>query len=173
MDRREPSWLTVAGYYLGTKEVPGGGSNPKIIGWAQRLGGWIRSYFTSDAIPWCALFVNACLDEVRLPGTKSLAAKSFETYGIKLDQPVLGAILVFTRDGGGHVGFYVGETATRYRVRGGNQGDAVSDTWIAKARLTAIRWPGDVASQAALNTAQQAGRIFMAEDGAPLSTNEA
>jgi len=52
-----------------------------------------------------------------------------------------GAVLVFERPGGGHVGFYVGEDATAYHVLGGNQGDAVTIARIAKDRCIARRWP--------------------------------
>jgi uncharacterized protein (TIGR02594 family) len=136
-----PRWFDIAGSYLGTKEVVGKGSNPVIMGWAAKFGGWIASYFTDDDIPWCALFVNAVLKQSGIKGTGSLAARSFEAWGIKLTKPALGAILVFGRKGGGHVGFYVAENATAFLVRGGNQGNAVTDTWIDKSRLLAIRWP--------------------------------
>jgi hypothetical protein len=50
-------------------------------------------------------------------------------------------VLVFQRPGGGHLGFYVGEDERAYHVLGGNQGDCVSITRIAKDRCIAIRWP--------------------------------
>ncbi|MFZ2996674.1 MAG: TIGR02594 family protein, partial [Sphingobium sp.] len=52
-----------------------------------------------------------------------------------------GAILVFDREGGGHVAFYVGEDASHYHVLGGNQGDCVSIMRLAKSRCIARRWP--------------------------------
>ena len=165
-DGKGPAWLQVATGYLGTKEVTGKGSNPTILKWAKKAGGWIANFFTDDDIPWCALFVNACLDEAGLKGTGSLAARSFETWGRPLPEPALGAVLVFSRNGGGHVGFYLGENSTRFRVRGGNQGNAVSDTWILKSRLTAIRWP-------TAGTDPSGGPIQLADDGSPVSTNEA
>jgi hypothetical protein len=57
-------------------------------------------------------------------------------------------VLVFERPGGGHVGFYAGESGASYRVLGGNQGDAVSHAWIAKARCIAVRWPPGVPAPA-------------------------
>ena len=50
-------------------------------------------------------------------------------------------MLVFTRPGGGHVGFYVGEDAAAYHILGGNQGDAVTIVRIVKSRYIARRWP--------------------------------
>ena len=51
----------------------------------------------------------------------------------------LGDVLVFSRNGGGHVGFYVGEDTTHYHVLGGNQSDSVNIARIAKNRLFGIR----------------------------------
>lgn len=160
-----PRWFEIAGSYLGQKEVVGKGSNPVILGWAQQFGGWIRSYFTDDDIPWCALFVNAVLKQAGLKGTNSLAARSFEKWGYRLDEPAVGAILVFGRNGGGHVGFYVAERKDAFLVRGGNQGNAVTDTWISKSRLLAIRWPFT-------EPAPTSGPVFKDGSGA-LSKNEA
>ena len=163
----EPRWLTAARKYLGEKEVPGPGSNSKILAMTKSFSKWVRGFFTDDDIPWCALFVGACLAESGLPHTDSLAAASYSTYGINLGhEPSLGAIMVFVRKGGGHVGFYTGETATAYRILGGNQNNAVNETWIAKDRLTAIRWPTG-------EPLPTTGRITLANNGAPLSTNEA
>lgn len=137
----EPRWLAIARRYRGTNEVAGARSNPVITGWAKQLGGWIASFYRDDSIPWCALFVNAVLAEAGLKGTGSLAARSFEQWGEKLAAPAPGAVLVFVRKGGGHVGFYVGESVDAFRVFGGNQSNRVNEIWVAKSRLTAIRWP--------------------------------
>lgn len=60
-------------------------------------------------------------------------------WGTKAQTPMLGDVLVFKRDGGGHVGLYVGEDAACYHVLGGNQGNAVSIRRIAKNRLIEAR----------------------------------
>ena len=54
-----------------------------------------------------------------------------------------GAVLVFKRGKGGHVGFAVGydPVRKRYRVRGGNQGDMIKDSWLDADRLLASRQP--------------------------------
>ena len=74
-------------------------------------------------------------------------------------------MLVFTRSGGGHVGFYAGEDADAYHVLGGNQSDAVTIARIAKSRCIAIRWPSTA-------PAPVGGRVFSALAGT-LSRNEA
>jgi uncharacterized protein (TIGR02594 family) len=161
-----PPWYLIAQDYIGVVETPGSKSTAKIMQWAARLGGWIKSFYKDDSIPWCALFVNAVLTECGIAGSGSLAARSFETWGQRLTVPTIGAIMVFSRAGGGHVGFYVGERTNAYRILGGNQSDAVNETWIAKDRLTAIRWPHDVEIPIG-------GRVLLSSDGEPLSTNEA
>jgi len=57
----------------------------------------------------------------------------------RINPPMLGDILTFTRKGGGHVGLYVGEDETHYHVHGGNQSDSVSFTRIAKTRFYEAR----------------------------------
>jgi hypothetical protein len=50
-------------------------------------------------------------------------------------------VAVFGRDGGGHVGFVVGESAAHLHILGGNQSNSVSIAPIAKRRLLGLRWP--------------------------------
>lgn len=166
----EPTWLTIARTYVGTTEVVGKGSNPKILAMVGRVavgaGKWIKSFFTDDDIPWCALFVNNCLAEAGFVGTGSLAARSFEAWGQPMMLPTLGSVLVFSRKGGGHVGFYVGQKMDgTLRVLGGNQNNSVSETWIARDRLVAVRWPSSVILPAT-------GLVVLADNGQPVSTNE-
>jgi uncharacterized protein (TIGR02594 family) len=100
--------------------------------------------FVDDETAWCGGFVAACLVEAGLTPVKlAVRAKSWAEYGsnLRLTHLAPGAILVFGREGGGHVGFYVGEDDTRYYVLGGNQGNRVCVTPILKSRLIAARWP--------------------------------
>lgn len=161
-----PAWLTIAAKYLGTHETPGPKSNSVIVAWAMYLTGWWRAYFTDDsAVPWCALFVNACLGEAGFKGTGTLRAADFATWGIQLQDRALGCVLVFRRPEGSHVGFYLGESPDALLVRGGNQGDAVSDTWIQKSRLIDQRWPFGC-------DVPPGGRVYYDAHGAPLSKDE-
>lgn len=139
-----PIWYREAKRAIGTREAPGAANNAVILGWAKKLGGWVASYFKADSIPWCGLFVGhivaTTLPAETLP-TNPLGAKNWSSFGKKLVTPAIGAVLVFTRSGGGHVGFYAGEDAEAYHVLGGNQSDAVTIARIAKSRCIAIRWP--------------------------------
>ena len=59
-------------------------------------------------------------------------------------QPINGAVLVFERGTGGHVGFAIGQDDTHFYVLGGNQSDAATIARIAKSRLLSARWPATV-----------------------------
>lgn len=142
MNQKLP-WIDVALGLMGTKEIVGPKHNPKILEWAKAIDGWVKSFYTNDEIPWCGLFVGYCMHAVGLkPPPDMLAAKAWNRFGTKLDEPYYGCILVFARPGGGgHVGFAVGQDANSFHVLGGNQSNSVSTTKIAKDRLLGMRWP--------------------------------
>jgi uncharacterized protein (TIGR02594 family) len=167
----EPTWLRHARTLLGTREAAGSANSKTILGWAVSLGIKILGIvYNADDVPWCGVFVAKCLRvaEIDLSGMKvAVRAKEWVTWGSNLaaDRLAPGAILVFQRQGGGHVAFYVGEDATHYHVLGGNQGDRVSIMRLAKSRCIARRWPKDV---------PVIGKpVRLAASGAPVSTNEA
>lgn len=162
-----PRHLVVAVGLIGTKEKVGPAHNPEILRWARELKA--ASVFPTDEVPWCGLFVAWCMRQANRSAPehfyRALTWAGW-TGGQKAEGgPQLGDVLVFQRSGGGHVGFYVGEDATAYHVLGGNQGNAVSITRIAKARCTAIRWPAGV-------PLPSTGRVLLSS-GAPVSRNEA
>ncbi len=122
----------------GTIETPGTKNNPTIMAWAKEVG--LDKTYSADSVPWCGLFAaivtkRAGFDPVKDP----LWARNWANFGTKADKPSLGDVLVFVRDGGGHVGFYVGYDATAYHVLGGNQSDKVCITRILKSRAIAVR----------------------------------
>lgn len=156
----EPAWLVEARRHMGLKEVPGKAHNPTILQWVKALGGW----FTDDETPWCGTFVAHCMVRAGHPVPKHwYRAKDWASWG-KPTAPRVGAVAVFGRKGGGHVGFVVGESATALYVLGGNQSNAVNIAPIAKDRLIALRWP----SSAALSQTKLASM-----SGGTISRNEA
>lgn len=159
-------WFQTAKSLLGTKEVAGKGNNPAIISWAKGVGGWIGQFYKSDEIPWCGLFVAYCFAKNGIAvGQNSLGAVNWAQWGVGIPRGVPGAVLVFVRPGGGHVGFYVSEDKEAYHVLGGNQSDNVTVSRIAKTRLKAIRWPKNI-------PVSTTGPVYAKFTGA-LSTNEA
>lgn len=136
----KPRWLQIAEDYNGVREIPGPRHNPTIIRWLERLKAWWRN----DEVPWCGVFCAAVMQEAGLPYPKLyMRAKAWSDYGalMRPDRLSPGAILVFDRKGGGHVGFYVGEDAGFFYVLGGNQSNAVNVMKLGKSRLVASRWP--------------------------------
>lgn len=142
---KNPKWLDVARSRLGTKEAAGPKNSVTILGWAKRLGTKVLGMiYNADSVPWCGVFVASCLAEDDVDAAPiAVRAKSWAIWGklLRPDRLAPGAVLVFEREGGGHVGFYVGEDAVAYHVLGGNQGDAVTIARIEKTRCIATRWP--------------------------------
>ena len=135
-----PRWMEIAKGYVGLKEIPGKRHNSTILSWLAKLGAWWRD----DETPWCGVFVAHCMREAGLPVPQYwMRARAWADYGANLRSTHVapGAILVFARQGGGHVGFYAGEDASFFYVLGGNQSNSVNVAKIAKARCIAIRWP--------------------------------
>lgn len=135
-----PYWLKVAGSYIGVREIPGPKHSNVILGWLKKLGAW----WSNDENPWCGVYLAHCMQEAGLPYPKAYyRAKAWADYGanLRVDRLAPGTILVFARQGGGHVGLYLGENDTHYIVLGGNQSNAVSVSKIRKDRLIASRWP--------------------------------
>lgn len=138
---REPSWLAWARTQIGVREVPGASSNSRILRYADKAKRFLGIAFNSDGTPWCGVFVAAAMVDAGYdPPLIAVRARSWAAWGQPIT-PRLGAVLVFVRSGGGHVGFYTGETETHFRVLGGNQADAVNEMFIEKARCIAVRWP--------------------------------
>lgn len=96
---------------------------------------------------WCAAFVNAVLATEGLPGTGSLAARSFLEYGKAADDPRRGDIAVLRRGTGnqGHVGFFDGfDAAGNPILLSGNAGGgrAVTRQAFDKGDVLAYRRVG-------------------------------
>ena len=137
----EVAWLTEARKHIGLKEIKGDKHHPEIVQfWKDIKRGGIKD----DETPWCAAFVGAMLERVGVKSTRFESAKSYLDWGQVLTQPVVGCIVIFTREGGGHVGFVVGrDTKGNLLVLGGNQGDEVNIRSFPVSRVTGYRWPID------------------------------
>ncbi len=164
-----PVWFAEAQRLQGTAEASGATSNPVILAWAKALGGVAARFYRNDATPWCGLFAAHCLGatlpDEPLPANP-LSALAWADFGRALPAGRVGAVCVFRRTGGGHVGFYAGEDEAALHVLGGNQSDRVGLTRIAKARLVGVRWPATAPAPA------PGGARVLAARGA-LSTDEA
>jgi hypothetical protein len=72
-----------------------------------------------------------------------LGTRHWINFGVTVvkGQEKLWDILVFSRPGGNHVGFYVGANTHAFLVYGGNQSNAVGFAWIDKTRMIGARRP--------------------------------
>lgn len=135
---KSPRLLVEAFKLIGIKEVPGQSDNLEILKWAEALG--LEKTYRKDDIPWCGLFIAYACHQAGLQIVANpLWARNWINFGTGQKVAMLGDVLVFVRDGGGHVGIYVGEDKTSYHVLGGNQSDMVCVTRIRKERCIGVR----------------------------------
>lgn len=142
MTTAEPTWLKIARQLIGISETKGPEHTPEILQfWRDIKRGGIRD----DETPWCAAFVGAVLERAGIRSSRFESAKSYLQWGLPLDRPIPGCVVVFGRSGGGHVGFVIGKTAgDGLLVLGGNQGDAVNIRAFPRSRVLGYRWPAGV-----------------------------
>lgn len=135
----KPAWLIEAEKNIGVTEAKGAKHNGRIVGWLQKLKAW----WAEDETPWCGTFAAHCMKEGGQTIPKNwFRAKAWLDWGDPVSVPVVGAIVVFERQGGGHVGFVVGKDAKgNLMVLGGNQGDMVKVSPFAMARVAGFRLP--------------------------------
>jgi len=123
-----PNWLKIAIGELGVREIHGRRDNPRVLEYLHSATD--SSWVEHDETPWCAGFVSWVMRKAgygsEIP-RYSLRAKSWLKFGKSAHYPVLGAIAVKSRRGGGHVGFVVGRDVRRHKlyILGGNQSDKV------------------------------------------------
>lgn len=176
-----PKMITEGMKLLGIQEIKGAKSNPEILKFAAEIG--VQNIYKNDDTSWCAVAHNAVAQRAgkKIGGYKDtydlLRALAFQRQGVDLNaddwdvvpigQAMLGDTLIFKRPEGGHVGLYIGESATHYYVMGGNQNNMYSFTRIAKGRLVAVRRPQYSAAPVSVKKYQ------LNDTGVPVTTNEA
>src|SRR4051812_48574029 len=159
-----PKMLNALLVIYGVTEVPGSQDNPVILSWAHTLH---LDDYSHDSIAWCGLTMAYAASLSGKPVPKQpLWALNWALWGTVVAEPMLGDVLTFKRDGGGHVSMYVGEDDEAYHCLGGNQGDTVKIIRISKSRLyRAVRPPYQ-------NQPANVRKVFLSPSGA-LSQNEA
>lgn len=135
--------------FVGVHEITGERDAPVILWMLQLCDGAAQH----DEIAWCSAFVNAVAWLLRLPRSKSLAARSWLAVGRPV--PLADArpefdVVILNRGtepqpgpeelhAPGHVGYFAGLEGDRVLVLGGNQGDSVSVASFPVSRVLGVR----------------------------------
>lgn len=140
----KPAWLERLELYeaQGFAEVPGPKSNPKIVAWmtGPGKGAWVKN----DGVPWCGGTMAGMLAECGLSDhipKDPLAAVNWLNLPTKLDEPRIGAIVVFKRTGGHHVTCIKAFDDTTLSCVGGNQSDKICTVKFKRSGALGYRWP--------------------------------
>lgn len=116
-------------------------NNPLVLKFFAEAG---HPEIRSTSVAWCAGFVGAMLFESGYKNTGSLAARSYEKYGTKLDAPVPSCIAVFPRAGSptlGHVGIVEKVLGQDIQIISGNDNDSVRRSLRKISSAIAFRMP--------------------------------
>jgi uncharacterized protein (TIGR02594 family) len=144
-------WIDEARKHIGLKEIVGKDTNLTIQSWLSKLRAWWRD----DETAWCGTYVAHCIKTAGYSLPKHwYRAMDWLNWGVEISAPCYGCIVVFSRKGGGHVGFVVGkDNVGRLMVLGGNQDNSVSITPFAADRKPAgYRMPVGTFHRGALPT---------------------
>lgn len=136
-------WIMEAVKVIGLHEVR---DNAKLKAWLASDG---HALGDPAKLPWCGDAVETPVrltlrDEI-LPGALNKNpywALNWQLFGVPTS-PTFGCVISIKRPQGGHVGFLVGQDATRYYVLGGNQRNEYCVAPMDKSRFTpeSFRWP--------------------------------
>lgn len=135
----ELAWLDVALDEVGQTEIAGSKDNPRIE--AYHATTTLKA--TDDETPWCSSFVNWVFKQLNYKRTNSAAAKSWLDWGIKIEKPIRGCVVILSRDGGNHVTFWMKQDGAGFIGFGGNQNNRVGNNWYANGRVLGYRWPSE------------------------------
>lgn len=139
-----PRWLTAAEKEIGQKEICGDADNPRIV----QYHACTSLHASDDETPWCSAFVNWCMAQAGITGTGLANARSWMSWGIPIQKPVPGCIVILKRGAppAGHVGIFVAEVGSDFvKILGGNQSDQVKYSNYPKADVLGYRWPAGAA----------------------------
>lgn len=141
-------FLEIARKEIGVHEFKDG-SNPRIIQYDSVTS--LKA--TSDKVPWCAAFACWVIEQCDVISPRSAAARSFLDWGMSIESPVLGCIVVYSRGSNinsGHVNFftdwhYPSEKSPAKDILiaglGGNQRDSVNISYYLSDHVLDFRIP--------------------------------
>lgn len=136
-DPANPPWVNELGRHMHWHEIT---DNAKLSAWLRSDGAALGD---PSKLPWCGdamqTAIRLTLPDEPFPGPlgeNPYWARNWVHLGVET-KLALGAMVVLTRRGGGHIGTAVGydPKLKRIRLRGGNQGNSINDTWVDEKRV--------------------------------------
>ena len=124
-------WMDIAKTQIGVTKAIGHNDGVQIEKYLKSVG-------LGKGHPWCAAFVNWCLNQA---GNEGAGARrnNYLNWGIPLNEPKYGAVAIFNT---GHVGFYAEKNGENYKILHGNWSDKVSfSTNIKPSEIKFFRFP--------------------------------
>jgi len=125
------------------------GANSRIISCYKTVGFNINN----DRTPWCAAFAGNILKKSGAKSLATLSSLAYRGYGTSI--PVgdksrwrLNDVVVFSRNGGGHIGFFRGYNPANgsMLIAGGNQSDNLTETAFRGSGSMPVVYVGRAAS---------------------------
>lgn len=120
----------------GARTAPAAGGGALAI--ARR---YIGGNPTGKSSLWCADFMNLVERRAGREGAGSRMAMAYLGYGTRVSKPQPGDIVVLSRKGGGHVGYFVGWEDGKIVVLSGNHGRKVGIGTYPASRVVGYRRP--------------------------------
>lgn len=149
----EPRWLKIARREEGVKEISGPQHEVRVLEYLSVCTNTDPSLRTKDETAWCSAFACWVMEEAGFESPRTAWARTWfdARWGEEesLDDPRQGAIAVFSRGSGGHVGFFLEDLGNKVRILGGNQSNQVKVSTYPKSgtmggtryELLGYRWP--------------------------------
>jgi uncharacterized protein (TIGR02594 family) len=117
------------------------GSNSRIIACYSAVG--VKQ--SSDSVPWCAAFAGSSLKNAGAPALKTLSSLAYKGYGTPVplqdkSKWRLNDVVVFSRAGGGHIGFFRGynPSSGSVLIAGGNQSDNLTEVGFKSSGMPIV-----------------------------------
>lgn len=131
-------WMMFVDQEMGQAEIPGSEDNPRIVQYHKETS--LKA--SNDETAWCSSFANWVFKQVGIKGTNSAAALSWLKWGVAVDKPQYGDIVVFDHGNGhGHVTFFDHWKDNLLGCKGGNQSNRVKLSYYGKGELAGFRRP--------------------------------
>ncbi len=134
-----PEWVQIAYKELGQAEIPGPLENPHIVEYFKAIAE--KNTYRDDVNEWASAFVEWSLNHAGIEGPKFYDPMDWIEWGIGLEKPILGCIVIMSFNGLHHVGFYFGGDDDSVQILGGNENDAVRIYRYPKSSVFGYRWP--------------------------------